>query len=198
MKKKLATALLTMLTIVAAMPMSVLAEEEEDKRVAYDGQSRSVQAVATVTEDQWNLSGLNVVVSCPVTIPLEFNNGMFVGSGNIYMYGVLAEDNILTVTIDTTDTDNYKVVKYRKGEGASVTYETVDAKYINWIICNTSGNAKDGFTRQYGIDNLVAKRAVQDIPYNVELNAEIRGLIPANGLGDYVMDIPLKIGITSE
>lgn len=198
MKKKIATALLTMFTLVAAMPMSVLAEEERDNRVASDGQSRSVQAVATVTEDQWNLSGLNVVVSCPVTIPLTFNNGMFSGSGEIYMYGVLAEDNILTVTIDTTDTDNYKVVKYRKGEGASATYETVDAKYINWIMCDTSGNAKTGFTRRYGIDNLVAKRAMQTIPYNVELSAEIRGIIPEKGLGDYVMDIPLKISITSE
>ncbi len=195
MKRKIATMMTALFTMISVLPMSAMAAERETVP-GQDGQGFAVTATATVTDDDWEELGLNVVVSYPVTVGLSLDgNGRFTGSGAVYAYGMLGAGTELTVAVDTADTSRYGVVRFCRNDGGDKTYIPVDAKYYK--SASAEIGPKTSFTQAETLDNLVAKRKSQAFPYSLTLQGSIDGLIPIQGNGEYVMDIPLKISIGS-
>lgn len=194
MKRKIAAMMTALFTMISVLPMSAMAAERETVP-GQDGQGFTVTATATVTDDDWEELGLNVVVSYPVTVGLSLDgNGKYVGSGAVYAYGMLGAGNKLTVAVDTADASRYGVVKFCRNDGGNRTYVPVDAKY--YTSAGAEIGPKTSFTHTETLDNLVAKRKAQAFPYSLTLQGSIDGLIPIQGNGEYVMDIPLKISIS--
>ena len=58
--------------------------------------------------------GLDLVISIPMELSLALNNnGSFTKNNEIYAYGVMGEDEVLSVSIDETYEDYLKII-YRK------------------------------------------------------------------------------------
>lgn len=193
MKRKITAMMMALFTMISVLPMNAMAAAR-DTVPGQNGQEFTVTASATVTDDDWEELGLNVVVSYPVTVSLSLNgSGKFVGSGAIYAYGMLGESNKLTVAVNTADTTRYGVVKYCQNDGGSKTYIPIDGKYFTSAVAEV--DPKMSFTYTEALENLVAKRKSQAFPYSLTLQGSIDELIPIKGNGEYVMDIPLKISI---
>lgn len=198
MKKNITAVLAAVLAFALSMPMSAMAAEERREQTGTDGQSFSVQAVATVTAEDLAAMNLNAVVSFPVTIPLTRADSTYSGEGDVYMFGVLGDGKKLTVSVNESDTENHGIIKFRKAVGGDPQYITIDSKYFESCESSATGNAAAGFTNQNGIDNLLAKNKSETIPYTVRLHTEIEGLIPIMGEGDYVTSVPLIIHVVAD
>lgn len=202
MMKKIAAVLLTLTTLCAAAPMNAFAADQT-VAVGDGGSSCEVTASATVTDQDLEDLGLNVVVSFPTEVALALDKGTksFKGSGSIYAYGIMDSGNNLTVAIDSAN-DAYGKVKYRANAGAQVSspsnnfFASVKEKLVK-ISNSASGEQLDEavFSASETLQNYLDKAGSKEMSAYAKLDVELGGLIPASGKGIYFTNVPFKIAI---
>ena len=202
MMKKIAAVLLTLTAFCAALPSNAFAADQT-VTVGDGGSSCEVTASATVTDQDLEDLGLNVVVSFPTEVALSLDKGTksFKGSGNIYACGVMDSGKSLTVAVDPANAA-YGKVKYRAGAGAQVSspsnnfFASVTEKLVK-VSNSTSGAQLDeaAFSAAETLQNYLDKAGSDEISTYARLDVELGGLIPASGKGIYFTNVPFKIAI---
>ena len=202
MMKKIAAVLLTLTTICAAAPANAFAADQT-VAVGDSGSSCEVTASATVTDQDLEDLGLNVVVSFPTEVALALDKGTksFKGSDSIYAYGIMDSDKSLTVEIDSAS-DAYGKVKYRANAGAQVSspannfYASVTEKLVK-VSNSTSGEQLDEavFSASETLQNYLDKAGSEEMSTYAKLDVELGSLIPTSGKGIYFTNVPFKIAI---
>lgn len=188
MKKRLLTVLMTMTTLMAAMPTAAWASTQTVDPA--ENQSFEVVASASVTDEDLAELGLNVVVSFPAEITLSIDgNKAFSGSNRVYAYGIMDTDSTLSVAIDTTN-ENYGKVKYR----ATASDAGVDSA-ANFFATVTETLSKESFTAEETKDNYLARMEGSDMVNFSELDISIQNLVPTFGTGIYYTNVPLRIAL---
>lgn len=188
LKEKLLTVLVTMAAFMTALPVNAFASEQVVDPTEND--SFEITASATVTNDDLEELGLNVVVSFPVEVALTLDEDKaFSGAGTVYAYGIMDSGSSLSVTIDSTNAA-YGKVKYRADADA----EGSDSA-TNFFATVEETLSKDSFSAAETLSNYLAKREVTDIPAVSSLAVSIKNLIPTSGTGIYYTNVPLKIEI---
>lgn len=202
MMKKMAAVLFTLTTLCTAVPMNAFAADQT-VAVGDGGSSCEVTASATVTDQDLEDLGLNVVVSFPTEVALALDKGTksFKGSGSIYAYGIMDSGNNLTVAIDSAN-DAYGKVKYRANAGAQVSspsnnfFASVTEKLVK-VSNSASGEQLDEatFSASETLQNYLDKAGSEEMSAYAKLDVELGGLIPASGKGIYFTNVPFKIAI---
>lgn len=202
MMKKIAAVLLTLTTFCAVAPMNAFAADQT-VTVEGGGSSCEVTASATVTNQDLEDLGLNVVVSFPTEVALALDKGTksFKGSGSIYAYGIMDSGQSLTVAIDSAN-DAYGKVKYRANAGAQVSspsnnfFASVTEKLVK-VSNSASGEQLDEatFSASETLQNYLDKAGSEEMSAYAKLDVELGGLIPASGKGIYFTNVPFKIAI---
>lgn len=203
MMKKIAAVLLTLTALCTAVPASVFAADQT-VTVEDGGSSCEVTASATVTDQDLEDLGLNVVVSFPTEVALALDKGAksFKGSGSIYACGVMDSGKSLTVAVDSANAA-YGKVKYRASAGAQVSspsnnfFASVTEKLVK-VSNSTSGTEQLDeavFSAPETLQNYLDKTGGDEISTYARLDVEIGGLIPASGKGIYFTNVPFKIAI---
>lgn len=202
MMKKIAAVLLTLTAFCAALPSNAFAADQT-VTVGDGGSSCEVTASATVTDQDLEDLGLNVVVSFPTEVALSLDKGTksFKGSGNIYACGVMDSGKSLTVAVDPANAA-YGKVKYRVSAGAQVSspsnnfFASVTEKLVK-VSNSTSGAQLDeaAFSASETLQNYLDKAGSDEISTYARLDVELGGLIPASGKGIYFTNVPFKIAI---
>ncbi len=202
MKKRIATALLTLAAMFAALPVNAFAAEQTVEPTDGSG-SCEVVASATVTDRELEELGLNVVVSFPTEISLALDTGTktFDGTGGIYAYGIMDSGKSLTVTIDSSHAA-YGQVKYRASAGAAASdsadnfYASVTEKLVK-VTNSVEGGQLDevSFSAGETLQNYIDRAGSSDASTYATLSVSIRSLIPTSGKGIYFTNVPFKIAI---
>ena len=202
MMKKMAAVLFTLTTLCTAVPMNAFAADQT-VAVGDGGSSCEVTASATVTDQDLEDLGLNVVVSFPTEVALALDKGTksFKGSGSIYAYGIMDSGNNLTVAIDSAN-DAYGKVKHRANAGAQVSspsnnfFASVTEKLVK-VSNSASGEQLDEatFSASETLQNYLDKAGSEEMSAYAKLDVELGGLIPASGKGIYFTNVPFKIAI---
>lgn len=202
MMKKIAAVLLSLTAFCAALPSNAFAADQT-VTVGDGGSSCEVTASATVTDQDLEDLGLNVVVSFPTEVALSLDKGTksFKGSGNIYACGVMDSGKSLTVAVDPANAA-YGKVKYRASAGAQVSspsnnfFASVTEKLVK-VSNSTSGAQLDeaAFSASETLQNYLDKAGGDEISTYARLDVELGGLIPASGKGIYFTNVPFKIAI---
>lgn len=203
MMKKIAAVLLTLTAFCAAVPANVFAADQT-VAVGDGGSSCEVTASATVTDQDLEDLGLNVVVSFPTEVALALDKGTksFKGSGSIYAYGIMDSGKNLTVAIDSANAA-YGKVKYRASAGAQVLassnnfFASVTEKLVK-VSNSTPGTErldKAVFSASETLQSYLEKAGSGEISTYAKLDVEIGSLIPTSGKGIYFTNVPFKIAI---
>ena len=203
MMKKIAAVLLTLTAFCAALPSNVFAADQT-VTVGDGGSSCEVTASATVTDQDLEDLGLNVVVSFPTEVALALDKGTksFKGSDSIYAYGIMDSGKSLTVAIDPANAA-YGKVKYRGSAGAQVSapsnnfFASVTEKLVK-VSNSTPGTEQVdevAFSAPETLQNYLDKSGNDEISTYARLDVELGGLIPASGKGIYFTNVPFKIAI---
>ena len=188
LKEKLLTVLVAMAAFMTALPVNAFASEQVVDPAEND--SYEITASATVTDDDLEELGLNVVVSFPVEVALTLDEEKaFSGVGTVYAYGIMDNGSTLSITIDETNAA-YGKVKYR----ADAQSEGTDSA-ANFFAEVTETLSKDTFSAAETLSNYLAKREVTNIPAVSSLAVSIKNLLPTSGTGIYYTNVPLKIEI---
>lgn len=203
MMKKIAAVLLAFTAFCAAAPANAFAA---DRTVAAGdgGSSCEVTASATVTDQDLEDLGLNVVVSIPTEIALALDAGTksFKGSGSIYACGIMDSGNSLAVAIDHANAA-YGKVKYKADAGAQASspagnfFASVTEKFVK-VANSAPGTEKldeAAFSASETLQNYLDKAGGSEISSYARLDVEICSLVPASGKGIYFTNVPLKIAI---
>lgn len=203
MMKKIAAVLLTLTAFCAALPSNVFAADQT-VTVGDGGSSCEVTASATVTDQDLEDLGLNVVISFPTEVALALDKGTksFKGSDSIYAYGIMDSGKSLTVAIDPANAA-YGKVKYRASAGAQVSapsnnfFASVTEKLVK-VSNSTPGTEQVdevAFSAPETLQNYLDKSGNDEISTYARLDVELGGLIPASGKGIYFTNVPFKIAI---
>lgn len=202
MMKKIAAVLFTLTTLCAAVPANAFAADQT-VAVGDSGSSCEVTASATVTDQDLEDLGLNVVVSFPTEVALALDKGTksFKGSDSIYAYGIMDSDKSLTVAIDSANAA-YGKVNYRANAGAQVSspannfYASVTEKLVK-VSNSTSGEQLDEavFSASETLQNYLDKAGSEEMSAYAKLDVELGSLIPTSGKGIYFTNVPFKIAI---
>lgn len=188
MKKGLAALSLALATLITT-PMSTLAASQIVDVSETD--SFSVAASASVTDQELADLGLNLIVSFPTEITLSLNEEKeFVGSGEIYAYGILDADKTLSLTLDC-DSETYGKVMYRSAESLGGGTEAEDNYHANV----TTELSKSGFTASETQENYFYRENGEAMSVYSTLSVTIANLLPSKGKGVYFTNAPLKLEI---
>lgn len=203
MMKKIAAVLLTLTALCTAVPVGVFAADQT-VTVGDGGSSCEVTASATVTDQDLEDLGLNVVVSFPTEVALALDKGTksFKGSGSIYAYGIMDSGSSLTVAIDSANAA-YGKMKYRASAGAQVSspsnnfFASVTEKLVKVSDSAPSTEQLDEavFSAPETLQNYLDKTGGDEISRYARLDVELGGLIPVSGKGIYFTNVPFKIAI---
>ena len=122
MKKNVITAMLTMMVLMASLPMTALAEMTTIE--PNDGDTANVIASADVTEADLEALGLNLVLSIPTSISLELDeDNNFTGEDVVYAYGLMEEKTMLSVAVNDEDADYGNVYFKKNADTEAVLFE---------------------------------------------------------------------------
>ena len=188
MKKNVITAMLTMMVLMASLPMTALAEMttiEPD-----DGDTANVIASADVTEADLEELGLNLVLSIPTSISLDLDeDNNFTGEDVVYAYGLMEEKTMLSVAVNDQDADYGNVYFKKNTDTEAVLF---DNDFYNGSVTETLNGGT--FTAEQTLANYVKVTESRDVEHKAVLSVSIEGMLPIYGVGDYYYtNVPIVI-----
>ena len=187
MKKNVITAMLTMMVLMASLPMTAFAEMTTIK--PNDGDTANVIASADVTEADLEELGLNLVLSIPTSISLELDeDNNFTGEDVVYAYGLMEEKTMLSVAVNDEDADYGNVYFKKNADTEAVLFEN---DFYNGSVTETLSSGT--FTAEQTIANYVKVAESKNVEHKAVLSVSIEGMIPIYGVGDYYTNVPIVI-----
>ena len=187
MKKNVITAMLTMMVLMASLPMTAFAEMTTIK--PNDGDTANVIASADVTEADLEELGLNLVLSIPTSISLELDeDNNFTGEDVVYAYGLMEEKTMLSVAVNDEDADYGNVYFKKNADTEAVLF---DNDFYNGSVTETLNSGT--FTAEQTLANYVKVAESRDVEHKAVLSVSIEGMLPIYGVGDYYTNVPIVI-----
>jgi len=187
MKKNVITAMLTMMVLMASLPMTAFAEMTTIK--PNDGDTANVIASADVTEADLEELGLNLVLSIPTSISLELDeDNNFTGEDVVYAYGLMEEKTMLSVAVNDEDADYGNVYFKKNADTEAVLFEN---DFYNGSVTETLSSGT--FTAEQTLANYMNMKESKDMEHEAVLSVSIEGMLPIYGVGDYYTNVPIVI-----
>ncbi len=187
MKKNVITAMLTMMVLMASLPMTTLAETTTIK--PNDGDTANVIASADVTEADLEELGLNLVLSIPTSISLELDEDKnFTGEDVVYAYGLMEEKTMLSVAVNDQDADYGNVYFKKNADTEAVLF---DNDFYNGSVTETLSSGT--FTAEQTLANYMNMKESKDVEHKAVLSVSIEGMLPIYGVGGYYTNVPIVI-----
>ena len=187
MKKNVITAMLTMMVLMASLPMTAFAEMTTIK--PNDGDTANVIASADVTEADLEELGLNLVLSIPTSISLELDeDNNFTGEDVVYAYGLMEEKTMLSVAVNDEDADYGNVYFKKNADTEAVLFEN---DFYNGSVTETLSSGT--FTAEQTLANYVKVTESKDVEHKAVLSVSLEGMLPIYGVGDYYTNVPIVI-----
>ena len=187
MKKNVITAMLTMMVLMASLPMTALAEMTTIE--PNDGDTANVIASADVTEEDLEELGLNLVLSIPTSISLDLDeDNNFTGEDVVYAYGLMEEKTMLSVAVNDQDADYGHVYFKKNADTEAVLF---DNDFYNGSVTETLDSGT--FTAEQTLANYVKVTESRDVEHKAVLSVSIEGMLPIYGVGDYYTNVPIVI-----
>lgn len=187
MKKNVITAMLTMMVLMASLPMTALAEMTTIE--PNDGDTANVIASADVTEADLEELGLNLVLSIPTSISLDLDEDKnFTGEDVVYAYGLMEEKTMLSVAVNDQDADYGNVYFKKNADTEAVLF---DNDFYNGSVTEALNSGT--FTVEQTLANYMNVAESKDVEHKAVLSVSIEGMLPIYGVGDYYTNVPIVI-----
>uniref|UniRef100_UPI0040571F77 hypothetical protein n=1 Tax=Agathobacter sp. TaxID=2021311 RepID=UPI0040571F77 len=187
MKKNVVTAMLTMMVLMASLPMTALAEMTTIE--PNDGDTANVIASADVTEADLEELGLNLVLSIPTSISLDLDEDKnFTGEDVVYAYGLMEEKTMLSVAVNDQDEDYGNVYFKKNADTEAVLF---DNDFYNGSVIETLSSGT--FRAEQTLANYMNMKESKDVEHKAVLSVSIDGMLPIYGVGDYYTNVPIVI-----
>lgn len=190
MRKNVITSILAMTLFFVSMPVTALAETTTITPT--DGDTATVVASADVTDADLEELGLNIVLSIPTSISLALDEDKnFTGEDVVYAYGIMDENTVLSVKVNTDDADYGNVYFKKNADTEAVLF---DNDSYNGSVTQ---NLTDGtFTSEQTLANYLKVSESKTVENTAHLSVSIVGMVPIFGVGDYYTNVPLTISFT--
>lgn len=190
MRKNVITSILAMTLFFVSMPVTALAETTTITPT--DGDTATVVASADVTDADLEELGLNLVLSIPTSISLALDEDKnFTGEDVVYAYGIMDENTVLSVKVNTDDADYGNVYFKKNADTEAVLF---DNDSYNGSVTQ---NLTDGtFTSEQTLANYLKVSESKTVENTAHLSVSIVGMVPIFGVGDYYTNVPLTISFT--